>query len=49
MLLGVFCISAACPNIIHVNLGICARDQPQGSEWSAEDWTGLASQVESQV
>ena len=21
----------------------------QGSEWSAEDWTGLASQVESQV
>jgi len=25
------------------------RDFYQGSEWSAEDWTGLASQVESQV
>jgi len=25
------------------------RPRRQGSEWSAEDWTGLASQVESQV
>jgi len=25
------------------------RGNIQGSEWSAEDWTGLASQVESQV
>ena len=24
-------------------------DKDQGSEWSAEDWTGLASPVESQV
>ena len=26
-----------------------AEMKEQGSEWSAEDWTGLASQVESQV
>jgi len=26
-----------------------AFQEQQGSEWSAEDWTGLASQVESQV
>jgi len=34
---------ALVPNIKDANTNV------QGSEWSAEDWTGLASQVESQV
>jgi len=30
-------------------LDVCYIGVYQGSEWSAEDWTGLASPVESQV
>jgi len=33
----------------NIALGAAVKARGQGSEWSEEDWTGLASQVESQV